>query len=46
MEVAGVGTLVIGVDGAGGYSLRAFPEGWEALSRGLLAVGVVHVNGG
>jgi hypothetical protein len=46
VEVAGVGKLVLGVDGAGGYSLRAFPECREDLSRDLLAVGVVHADGG
>ena len=39
VEVVGVGTtLVLAVDGAGGYSLRAYPEGGDA-GRDLLAVG-------
>ena len=41
VEVAGAGTLVLAVDGAGGYSLRAYPEG----GRDLLAVGVVRADG-
>jgi hypothetical protein len=45
VEVAGVGTLVLDVDGGGGYSLRAYPEGGEDPSRDLLAVGVVHADG-
>jgi hypothetical protein len=45
VEVAGVGRLVLDVDSAGGYSLRAHPEGSEDRSRDLLAVGVVHAEG-
>jgi hypothetical protein len=45
VEVAGVGRLVLDVDSAGGYSLRAYPEGSEDPSRDLLAVGVVHDDG-
>jgi hypothetical protein len=45
VEVAGVGRLVLDVDGGGGYSLRAHPEGNEDPSRDLLAVGVVHAEG-
>jgi hypothetical protein len=45
VEVAGVGRLVLDVDSAGGYSLRAYPEGSEDRSRDLLAVGVVHAEG-
>jgi hypothetical protein len=33
------------VDSAGGYSLRAYPEGGEDPSRDLLAVGVVQADG-
>jgi hypothetical protein len=33
------------VDSAGGYSLRAYPEGSEDPSRDLLAVGVVKADG-
>jgi hypothetical protein len=44
VEVAGVGRLVLDVDSAGGYSLRAYPEGSEDPSRDLLAVGVVHAD--
>jgi hypothetical protein len=45
VEVAGVGRLVLDVDSAGGYSLRAYPEGSEDPSRDLLAVGVVRAEG-
>ena len=45
VEVAGMGRLVLDVDGAGGYSLRAYPEGSEDPSRDLLAVGVVQADG-
>ena len=45
VEVVGVGTLVLAVDGAGGYSLRAYPEGGEEGGRDLLAVGVVRADG-
>jgi hypothetical protein len=45
VEVAGVGRLVLNVDGGGGYSLRAYPEGSEDPSRDLLAVGVVRAEG-
>jgi hypothetical protein len=45
VEVAGVGRLVLEVDSAGGYSLRAYPEGSEDPSRDLLAVGVVRADG-
>jgi hypothetical protein len=45
VEVAGVGRLVLDVDGGGGYSLRAYPEGSEDPSRDLLAVGVVRADG-
>src|SRR5215204_6723540 len=45
VEVAGEGTLVLAVDGAGGYSLRAYPEGGEDAGRDLLAVGVVRADG-
>ena len=45
VEVAGAGRLVLHVDGGGGYSLRAYPEGGSAPSRDLLAVGVVHADG-
>ena len=45
VEVAGVGRLVLDVDSAGGYSLRAYPEGSEDPSRDLLAVGVVKADG-
>lgn len=43
--VEGVGTLVLKVDGGGGYSLRGYPEGDEASGRDLLAVGVMHAKG-
>jgi hypothetical protein len=45
VEVEGVGRLVLDVDSAGGYSLRAYPEGSEDPSRDLLAVGVVRAEG-
>jgi hypothetical protein len=45
VEVAGAGTLVLAVDGAGGYSLRAYPEGDRDAGRDLLAVGVVRAEG-
>jgi hypothetical protein len=45
VEVAGVGRLVLEVDSAGGYSLRAYPEDSEDPSRDLLAVGVVRADG-
>jgi hypothetical protein len=37
--------LVLDVDSAGGYSLRAYPEGSEDPSRDLLAVGVLKADG-
>ena len=45
VEVDGVGRLVLDVDSAGGYSLRAYSEGSEDPSRDLLAVGVLHADG-
>jgi hypothetical protein len=45
VEVEGVGRLVLDVDSAGGYSLRAYPEDSEDPSRDLLAVGVVQADG-
>ena len=45
VEVEGVGRLVLDVDSAGGYSLRAYPEGSEDQSRDLLAVGVLKADG-
>jgi hypothetical protein len=45
VEVEGVGRLVLDVDSAGGYSLRAYAEGSEDPSRDLLAVGVVRADG-
>ena len=45
VEVDGVGRLVLDVDNAGGYSLRAYPEGSEDPSRDLLAVGVLKADG-
>jgi hypothetical protein len=45
VEVGRGGRLVLDVDSAGGYSLRAYPEGGEDPSRDLLAVGVVHADG-
>ena len=44
VEVAGAGTLVLKVDGAGGYSLRAYPERVEEPGRDLLAVGVLRAE--
>ena len=44
VEVAGAGRLVLDVDGAGGYSLRAYPEGGEESGRDLLAVGVLRAD--
>ena len=44
VEVEGVGRLVLDVDSAGGYSLRAYPEDSEDPSRNLLAVGVVKAD--
>ena len=37
--------MVLDVDSADGYSLRAYPEGNEDPSRDLLAVGVVRAAG-
>jgi hypothetical protein len=45
VEVDGVGRLALNVDSAGGYSLRAYPEGSEDPSRDLLAVGVLKADG-
>ena len=45
VEVAGAGTLVLYVDGSGGYSLRGYPEGDEGPTRDLLAVGVMRADG-
>ena len=45
VEVEGMGRLVLDVDSAGGYSLRAYPEDSEDPSRDLLAVGVVKAEG-
>ena len=45
VEVEGVGRLVLDVDSKGGYSLWAYPEDSEDLSRDLLAVGVMHADG-
>ena len=45
VEIAGAGTLVLDVDGAGGYSLRAYPEGGGDAGKDLLAVGVVRADG-
>jgi hypothetical protein len=42
VEVAGAGRLVLNVDGAGGYSLRTYPEDAEAPTRTLLAVGLMR----
>ena len=44
MEVEGLGRLILNVDSKGGYSLRAYPEDSEDLSRDLLAVGVVKAD--
>jgi hypothetical protein len=45
VEVEGVGTLVLNVDGRGGYSLRGYPEGGDASGRNLLALGVMREEG-
>jgi hypothetical protein len=45
VEVEGMGRLVLDVDSAGGYSLRAYPKDSEDPSRDLLAVGVVCADG-
>jgi len=45
VDVAGAGRLVLDVDSAGGYSLRAYPKDSEAPSRDLLAVGVMRADG-
>ena len=51
VEVPGAGELVLRVDSAGGFSVRARPEGDEAeeadegARRDLLVVGVMHANG-
>ena len=45
VEVPGAGRLVLRVDSAGGYSLRAYPEGEEAPSPDLLALGVMRADG-
>jgi len=46
VEVAGAGRLALYVDGAGGYSLRGYPEGDdEGSPRDLLAVGVMRSDG-
>ena len=42
VEVAGAGRLVLCTDGAGGYSLRGYPEGAETPAGTLLAVGVMR----
>jgi hypothetical protein len=42
VEVGGAGRLVLNVDGAGGYSLQAYPEAAEAPTCTLLAVGVMR----
>jgi hypothetical protein len=44
VEVEGLGRLILNVDSKGGYSLRAYPEDSEDLSRDLLAVGVVKAD--
>ena len=44
VEVAGAGALVLKVDSAGGYSLRAYPELVQEPGRDLLAVGVLRDN--
>jgi hypothetical protein len=44
VEVAGAGTLVLKVDSAGGYSLRAYPEDVEEGGRDLLSVGVLRAD--
>ena len=45
MEVEGAGRLVLDVDCAGGYSLRAYPEHSEDPGQDLLAVGVLKADG-
>jgi hypothetical protein len=45
VEVEGVGRLVLDVDSAGSYSLRAYAEDSEDPRRDLLAVGVVKADG-
>ena len=45
VDVSGRGTLTLYVDSAGGYSLRARPEGEATPSRDLLAVGVLRADG-
>ena len=45
VEVPGVGRLVLRVDRGGGYSLRGWPEGDEAPTHNLLAVGVMRPGG-
>jgi hypothetical protein len=45
VEVAGAGRLVLYVEGSGAYSLRGYPEGDEAPTRDLLAVGVMRAEG-
>ena len=37
--------MVLDVNGGGGYSLRAYPEGKEDPGKDLLAVGVVRADG-
>lgn len=44
VEVTGAGTLVLKVDSAGGYSLRAYPERVGEPGRDLLAVGVLRAE--
>jgi hypothetical protein len=44
VEVEGAGRLILDVDSKGGYSLWAYPEDSEDLSRDLLAVGVVKAD--
>jgi hypothetical protein len=44
VEVEGLGRLILNVDSKGGYSLRAYPEDSEDLSRDLLAVGVMKAD--
>ena len=44
VEVEGAGRLILDVDSKGGYSLWAYPEDSEDLSRNLLAVGVVKAD--